>query len=338
MVNKEKNKTFIIDSRNRDIQQYPNPSNYKYHLDEPIKNASSIELISYYMPEFIYTINNNNNNIIIKIDSKFYYIDVPIGIYSSGCKLSKAINSQLKIMKIQDIYTEYIIHLRKILFILKNNIEIEIIFQREKSTEYNKNSIGYVLGFLPKTYTNYIGLGIIQKCLDTNNFILTNYNLELNKYLVMPDNDKISKINENLLLKINNKFIKVHITNNNTGGYYINSNSKIVEGKCQIYSNFICSTNMIDINPHKYVYLSLPNINRFENKTINTLTEIPLTSGISYNICGIREKINPHILLLKDIEIQFYPFIQSSNYISEDNLFDFQGANHVIILKIFYQH
>ena len=71
-IQKEKKLTkvkyVLIDSRDRNILQYPNSNKFTIYLDEVIKDVLEIELISAYVPNTGYTINKNNCFIYSSID------------------------------------------------------------------------------------------------------------------------------------------------------------------------------------------------------------------------------------------------------------------------------
>jgi hypothetical protein len=63
-----KQKYILIDSRDRNINTYPNNNKFTIKLDEVIKDVLEIELISAYVPNTGYTINQNNSFIYSSID------------------------------------------------------------------------------------------------------------------------------------------------------------------------------------------------------------------------------------------------------------------------------
>ncbi|GAF67280.1 unnamed protein product, partial [marine sediment metagenome] len=198
------NKTFIIDSRHRDLDKYPNPSNYKYILDEPIKNVKSIEISSCYMPEFVYTINNNNNILILDYGKDQFNILVPIGIYTSGEKLAKCIQNAIHLkIKNCNILVEFITHLYKLLFIQGDNPiqELSLIFKSKNFNQYNTNSIGNVIGFSPNIFTNNKGKILVEKLYDSNNYIISSTNNCIEKHLLVPNNKSIVKKNKYFFLQ-----------------------------------------------------------------------------------------------------------------------------------------
>ena len=57
----------LIDSKNRDFENYPNPNNYVVNFDVPIKNVIGFDIIDTSIPRTMYSIDKYNN-------SFYYYI------------------------------------------------------------------------------------------------------------------------------------------------------------------------------------------------------------------------------------------------------------------------
>jgi hypothetical protein len=71
----------LIDSRDREITLY-NENNYLIHLDNPIRNIYSIELLNAIIPNSDYIINSSNNILEFQENNIDYSITIPIGNYS----------------------------------------------------------------------------------------------------------------------------------------------------------------------------------------------------------------------------------------------------------------
>ncbi len=78
-----------IDSRMRDVVNYPRPNNYQVFLGKKFDNVESIKLIDYFFPDAPYPINENNNVImwmtvpyeaIIFNASAIMNVDIPYGV------------------------------------------------------------------------------------------------------------------------------------------------------------------------------------------------------------------------------------------------------------------
>ena len=62
---RRKTSIFVVDSRERNMQLFPNPSKYTIHFNEDYRSVVKIELIEAMVPKSGYMINNTNHNIYI---------------------------------------------------------------------------------------------------------------------------------------------------------------------------------------------------------------------------------------------------------------------------------
>uniref|UniRef100_A0A6C0I7T8 DUF5901 domain-containing protein n=1 Tax=viral metagenome TaxID=1070528 RepID=A0A6C0I7T8_9ZZZZ len=69
--------TIIIDSRQRNYNLYPTPSNYQVELMEPHRNVERIELIAAMMPKTNYNVSTENNLLLVSVNGNPY---VPINL------------------------------------------------------------------------------------------------------------------------------------------------------------------------------------------------------------------------------------------------------------------
>jgi hypothetical protein len=90
-----KTSILIIDSRHRDKNKYPNPSNYTYNLLEKYKRVVSAELLYAYIPKTKKIINYSNNEILININDMDYNIQFPIGNYTQNINNISKYNTKL---------------------------------------------------------------------------------------------------------------------------------------------------------------------------------------------------------------------------------------------------
>ena len=65
----KQNYTFIIDSRFRNKEVYPEPNNYQITFDQPFKNVFGIEILDITIPKTMYNIDVNTNNFILYFNS-----------------------------------------------------------------------------------------------------------------------------------------------------------------------------------------------------------------------------------------------------------------------------
>lgn len=59
--------SFIIDSRDRDVVNYPNPSEYVINLDEDLQDVTAVELVNAQIPFKSYIVNTGNNVLTLMI-------------------------------------------------------------------------------------------------------------------------------------------------------------------------------------------------------------------------------------------------------------------------------
>ena len=57
----KENYTFIIDSRNRNHSEYPEPNNYVMNFDIPFKNVFGIEILDVTIPKTMYNVDIDSN-------------------------------------------------------------------------------------------------------------------------------------------------------------------------------------------------------------------------------------------------------------------------------------
>lgn len=89
--------TILLDSRDRDFESYPNPSDYRIMLPTIYKNIQSARLVSAEIPAsfYVFTAEAHNTSLDITLDGgSTYTITIPDGNYSSS-NLSAALETAL---------------------------------------------------------------------------------------------------------------------------------------------------------------------------------------------------------------------------------------------------
>jgi len=80
----KENYTFIVDSKFRNQEEYPNPNNYVVNFDIPFKNVFGIEILEVSVPKTMYNIDNNTNKLYIYVNttknSIINYFDMAKGL------------------------------------------------------------------------------------------------------------------------------------------------------------------------------------------------------------------------------------------------------------------
>lgn len=159
----KENYTFIVDSKFRNQEEYPNPNNYVVNFDIPFKNVFGIEILDVSVPKTMYNIDNNTNKLYIYINttknSIINYFDMAEGLnwkkFSSikNAEDSEIINYYLsdnlkKNIKIDDINYYGITNLNKYNYVTtvdilnwnRNVININEVDNND-NTDFNYESI-----------------------------------------------------------------------------------------------------------------------------------------------------------------------------------------------------
>jgi len=71
----KENYTFIIDSRFRNQEEYPEPNNYTINFDIPFKNVFGIEILDVTIPKTMYNVDVDSNSFIIYVNTTKNNID-----------------------------------------------------------------------------------------------------------------------------------------------------------------------------------------------------------------------------------------------------------------------
>jgi len=151
-----KHHNLVIDSRDRNISDYPNNYNYQIDFDEIYKSVTSIELVSASLPKTEYLINNTNNTIYFSENGgDLITATIPTGNYTEAT-LATAIETVLETAG-TDTYTVSVdTTLTNKYTITKSSGTLELFFnggteQHGVSTRtiYKDNSIGRIIGFSP---------------------------------------------------------------------------------------------------------------------------------------------------------------------------------------------
>jgi hypothetical protein len=192
---------FVIDSRDRDYQKYPNPNNYVINITNEITNVTSIELVKGYVPNSQYVINNTNNTLHYNFldECCINKITIENGNYTIE-DLEEELNNKFKDI----LHFEYIEIKKKYKIINCSKKDITLIFRDFRcykcqdsgkckkcfyspDIKYLKTSIGQVIGFNP---TN---IEILKK----KDILPPNIiNLNTNNYIILSISE-LSKIHSN---------------------------------------------------------------------------------------------------------------------------------------------
>ena len=144
---KKRTVIYVVDSRDRNLDLYPNPANYKIDLSEEFHDVKAIELLSIQLPEVIYTINHNNDQLDIYYGDQCLDLHFPHGKYRTGKSLAKCIesglNRGLSEYSSQKLYrVSFIKRLHKLVNsnICYNQLNIYLINQQNQFRNFDSNS------------------------------------------------------------------------------------------------------------------------------------------------------------------------------------------------------
>jgi len=181
-------KYILIDSRDRDINTYPDNNKFTIKLDEVIKDVLEIELISAYVPNTGYTINQNNSFIYTNSDMSTNVVNNTtaklLGYWSStnsdivdllnilgplicGTESTKANTTNLQFTGAGGCFISYSTRTKKIT--IKPNTNIYFV---DSSKNYLTKSMGELLGFRENISVNDVKEAATPLNFSQNDYIL----------------------------------------------------------------------------------------------------------------------------------------------------------------------
>lgn len=137
----------IVDSKERDTNQYPNPNSYYINLDDDIDDVIEVKLISADVQLNNYLINENNKTLKVTYNGILTTVNLDLGDYT-GATLASMIQSNLN----SQITSVFIITYNA----AKDNFSFvsDSIFSLDFTG--TKTSLSQILGFSNKVYTSDI--------------------------------------------------------------------------------------------------------------------------------------------------------------------------------------
>lgn len=265
----KQNYTFIIDSRFRNKDIYPEPNNYQITFDQPFKNVFGIEILDITVPKTMYNVDVDANKLIIYINTTKNpiqdYDNMAVGLIWKNYGLEKPDNSieiinyiladrlktnnvsglewiidnNINLLESIEIINESLENILKIKTILTNQDLIEINIDNFKKNNYIKINDNY---YRPKNYFSFD---------EFNNFNISN--LSINNYI---------KVINPL------KWIKT---------YYIDNNSKKI-------FNINLSNDLVNTN----IFTSIDqyDINNLRSYNISPILDLSLKSYLNWYYVG----------------------------------------------------
>lgn len=179
-ANNRKTTVVIIDSRDRDVTQYPSPSDYVVELNEDLQDLISAELVVASVPFKSYIVNQANNLLHVCVDSVKQVVNVEPANYNAPV-LASTLQNQLNrifagfatfIISYDDMYDKYTIECDQ---------PFEMKFKDDNKVAYTPKSIGKLLGFDCKNYevntpvgSSYKITAPFRKNFEDANFVIMN--------------------------------------------------------------------------------------------------------------------------------------------------------------------
>jgi len=348
-------KTLVIDSRDRDINKFPDSNAFRVEITEEFRDVTSLELVYGQVPNCNYNINKNNNMFYISENSEIISVQIPEGQYTNQNLLDVLNGNSGNLLK--DLEYKYNFTRNE------NNLKLRIQSNNPENFVYNINyeqnnncspcqfrSIDSKLGFINKVYhSEIVDLSYIY--VNKNNIIYQNksspsdyklYKLtatsSTNKLL---DFREIFKVNDYIILNAGN--IKYscriyNILNENTIEIESLDNNNPIALFGNIFQNInvLYSSNIYNIENKPYLILRVAEaklLTSFTSTCNNSYTVISLEQRNNTLINqatlpehGVIKYFNPPLGKLYWLDIQFL------NY--DGTLADFKGQDLMLTFVI----
>ena len=265
----KQNYTFIIDSRFRNKEEYPEPNNYQITFDQPFKNVFGIEILDITVPKTMYNVDVDANKLIIYINTTKNpiedYDSMAVGLIWKNNGLEKPENSiEITNYILADrLKTNYVSGLE---WIIDNNI----IFS--ESIEIINETLENIL----KIKTILTNQDLIE--INIDNFKKNNY-IKINDDYYRPKNYfsfnewinfNISNLSINNYIKVVNplKWIKTYDINNNSNKIF----------------NIKLSNDLINTNT--FSSIDEYNVNNLRSYNISPILDLSLKSYLNWYYVG----------------------------------------------------
>jgi hypothetical protein len=304
----------LIDSKNRDLNVYPNPNDYVVFFNVPFKNVIGFDIIDSSIPRTMYSVDKYNNSL-------FIYIHPTTDIETFNNVINNLDNKNNKDPTFNNIFTEIIIapgDYSLLAFIEEFNNQIKNIF-------------------LPKYFPNNTDkLFQINSLSDPTSIKNTIQFICTNPFIInMGDSTIAETLGFYLLTTIELNNIN-YIYNNIYKKLYISFYNNDAINKSKPY--YLISPGMICFTGEKYILMRSKEI---EEHSFGSLAYTNNNLGVAKfrtNNVGF----NDEKLYITKIPIrEFHPIGKLSQLsirfeTADRKLYDFKGVNHNITLAIYY--
>jgi len=347
---------FVIDSRDRDRNLYPNSNNYRVLVPQEWRDVVSSELIYGEIPNTYYNI-NEENNIMYLSDTPYNLIvvKIPEGKYSNqqlidvlnGSKGDLFNEFKSKFNFSRDVYT------KKLRISSNNGSGNNFIYNfnytqnAECNSSCNYNNIDAIFGFSTIEYpseTITLADYNIQSITDLGTLSPDGYplrkitinNYDLKRELVNGD----YLIIENGGSKYNIRIVQIINTNNMTVESIDGTNPTGLTGNILLNISVLISPNMYNIEIMPYIVIKLKSYNGFnllfsnsDNASDASYAIVSLLKDNKTIICnatlpweGIVKNFNPPLPRMQWVEVRFL------NY--DGTPFNFRGMENMLTLRL----
>lgn len=152
----------VIDSRDRDLHLFPNPSRYDVTLDEEIQDVTSVELMCADVPMVAYTVSARNNEMTVTSSggpsgSNTAIVHIDIGTYTKE-ELASAVQSALNAAPNLSASFEVAYNARLDNYDVYSDAAFSLTFGAHvtNTIKYNARTSARLLGFGPKQYASSV--------------------------------------------------------------------------------------------------------------------------------------------------------------------------------------
>jgi hypothetical protein len=322
----KENYTFIIDSRFRNQEEYPEPNNYTINFDIPFKNVFGIEILDVTIPKTMYNVDVDSNSFIIYVNT-------------TKNKIDSYTNLAAGLTWINNGSTQPIDGIELINYILADELKYKNIFTSSEwelfnITNLNMNNYIKVINPLKWSDTNISNNSIVlfnpnfsKNILSNNNFNLTEqefnqYNIyNLRSYNVIPY--------LNYTLKPHLKWYKTdNLFNDKLLGLVWESIGNKKPNNTNEIINELLSNSLINKNIFSSEEFNIFNIQNLQNNSYILSNGIYFKPINNYNIgtkwinCGTNIPINGSIINNTLLSNSIYNKYITSN----DNIFNYTNT------------
>ena len=354
----------IVDSRERNMDLYPDASNYVLELENEYKDVISVELSQANIPNSFYNIYHYveggklyaNNIIHIHLitnnGDESSFLELPPGKYTAETDFSNALNTLLSS------YTSTYIGFTSIFDTLTQKIQITIIpkadfdkieefyfefldpntctilnpFNNNDQKKYPQHSLGPFMGFNKKNVGQYTGtitgqignVNIVGVGTKFTHDFKDCYSYP--KIIVQDDNSTYTTP-----LEIDKIISDTHLTLKTTTVPSVNfTNSKY-------YPETIISPNVIELECDKYIIMDIRELHRLKSNT-DTIDDRFAVIPIDYTKCATKVNFS-HLPTQREIKYFNPPFARLSKmniafYRYNGDPLHFNGVNHLLDFNI----